>query len=312
MRKERGITLIALVITIIVLLILAGVAIAMLSGENGILKKAAEAKTKTELGKKEEKTDLERMEELLNESTEGYSVEQVKDKDPGVLEGKGTESEPYVINSIEDLVFFAYDVRNGKTYEEKNVKLGLSLDFNSTKSYVEPYRTDYKKYGYDGELKTILTSGEGFKCIGTEIRDGNSQNYSFAGIFNGDGKTISNLYTNISFGTENANYQCALFGINYGTITKLGLVNCKISCSGEKCIEIGAFAGRNAGKISECYSSGIIKSDSLKVTRIGGISGSTNGGSITENCYNTINVELSIKNGTGAYLGGITRFACGK
>ena len=48
MKKDKGITLIALVITIIVLLILAGVAISMLSGENGILKKAAEAKTKTE------------------------------------------------------------------------------------------------------------------------------------------------------------------------------------------------------------------------------------------------------------------------
>jgi len=42
--NENGITLIALVITIIVLLILAGVAISMLSGENGILKQAAEAK----------------------------------------------------------------------------------------------------------------------------------------------------------------------------------------------------------------------------------------------------------------------------
>ncbi len=48
MKRNKGITLIALVITIIVLLILAGVAIAMLSGENGILKKAAESKTKTE------------------------------------------------------------------------------------------------------------------------------------------------------------------------------------------------------------------------------------------------------------------------
>ena len=48
MKRNKGITLIALVITIIVLLILAGVAISMLSGENGTLKKAAEAKTKTE------------------------------------------------------------------------------------------------------------------------------------------------------------------------------------------------------------------------------------------------------------------------
>ena len=46
--NQKGITLIALVITIIVLLILAGVAISMLSGENGILKQAAEAKTRTE------------------------------------------------------------------------------------------------------------------------------------------------------------------------------------------------------------------------------------------------------------------------
>ena len=61
LRKSKGITLIALVITIIILLILAGVAISMLSGENGILKKAAEAKTKTEEGQKQEETTLEDM-----------------------------------------------------------------------------------------------------------------------------------------------------------------------------------------------------------------------------------------------------------
>ena len=42
--KQNGITLIALVITIIVLLILAGVSIAMLTGENGILTQANNAK----------------------------------------------------------------------------------------------------------------------------------------------------------------------------------------------------------------------------------------------------------------------------
>lgn len=53
-KNKRGITLIALVITIIVLLILAGVAISMLSGENGILNQAADAKTETERTSKEE------------------------------------------------------------------------------------------------------------------------------------------------------------------------------------------------------------------------------------------------------------------
>ena len=46
-KYTRGITLIALVITVIVLLILAGVTIAGLSGDNGILNRAKEAKEKT-------------------------------------------------------------------------------------------------------------------------------------------------------------------------------------------------------------------------------------------------------------------------
>lgn len=47
MKNQRGITLIALVITIIVLLILAGVSIAMLTGENGILTRADDAAEET-------------------------------------------------------------------------------------------------------------------------------------------------------------------------------------------------------------------------------------------------------------------------
>ena len=46
-KKQTGITLIALVITIIVLLILAGVSIAMLSGNNGILTQARLVKQET-------------------------------------------------------------------------------------------------------------------------------------------------------------------------------------------------------------------------------------------------------------------------
>ena len=44
--KNTGITLIALVVTIIVLLILAGVSISMLTGQNGILNRAVEARQK--------------------------------------------------------------------------------------------------------------------------------------------------------------------------------------------------------------------------------------------------------------------------
>ena len=58
-RKDtKGITLIALVITIIVLLILAGVSIAMLTGQNGILTQAQNSKTTAEYKSAEEKVKL--------------------------------------------------------------------------------------------------------------------------------------------------------------------------------------------------------------------------------------------------------------
>ncbi len=53
--KERGITLIALVVTIIVLIILAGVSIAMLVGDNGIIRQAQRADELTTQAQQKEK-----------------------------------------------------------------------------------------------------------------------------------------------------------------------------------------------------------------------------------------------------------------
>ena len=59
MRNNKGITLIALVVTIIVLLILAGVSIAMLTGNNGILTQGKKAKTDTANAEVAEKINME-------------------------------------------------------------------------------------------------------------------------------------------------------------------------------------------------------------------------------------------------------------
>lgn len=58
MTNNKGITLIALVITIIVLLILAGVSIAMLTGQNGILTQANNSKSATVKAEAVEKINL--------------------------------------------------------------------------------------------------------------------------------------------------------------------------------------------------------------------------------------------------------------
>ena len=69
LKKQAGITLIALVITIIVLLILAGVSIAMLTGNNGILTQAKLAKENTALAKEDEENKLAKNNEYINEQT---------------------------------------------------------------------------------------------------------------------------------------------------------------------------------------------------------------------------------------------------
>ena len=70
-KSNKGITLIALVITIIVLLILAGVTIAALSGDNGILKRATEAKEQTNQKNDEETEKLAGYESTIDQYANG-------------------------------------------------------------------------------------------------------------------------------------------------------------------------------------------------------------------------------------------------
>ena len=58
LKNTKGITLIALVVTIIILLILAGVSIAMLTGNNGILTQGKRAKEETEIAEEKEAISL--------------------------------------------------------------------------------------------------------------------------------------------------------------------------------------------------------------------------------------------------------------
>ena len=65
--KSKGITLIALVITIIVLLILAGIAIATLTGENGLLSRTESSKAESDKANEKEQINLAIMTAKVNE-----------------------------------------------------------------------------------------------------------------------------------------------------------------------------------------------------------------------------------------------------
>ena len=85
-RNTKGITLIALVVTVIVLIILAGVSISLVLGENGIVNKAKKAKENTELAKTEEETMLNDLAKQIEEGTSG-----------------GTTNPPETIKTVEEV-----------------------------------------------------------------------------------------------------------------------------------------------------------------------------------------------------------------
>ncbi len=66
-KLNKGITLIALVVTIIILIILAGVGINLVLGQDGILNKAKEAKENTIKASKKEEVDM-AISEVLTEN----------------------------------------------------------------------------------------------------------------------------------------------------------------------------------------------------------------------------------------------------
>ena len=81
MKKDKGITLIALIVMIIVLLILAGVSIVMLTSDNGIIKQAIQAKERTEISSEREAIELILINREMDKHNEKYNIgEELKDR----------------------------------------------------------------------------------------------------------------------------------------------------------------------------------------------------------------------------------------
>lgn len=88
-QKEKGITLIALAVTIIVMLILAGVTMAALTSENGIIKQADKVKETNKVAKVEEEAKLEYSNLIIEKQMDGHGEETNLDDVIGKLEAQG-------------------------------------------------------------------------------------------------------------------------------------------------------------------------------------------------------------------------------
>ena len=135
-KGQKGITLIALVITVIVLLILAGVIIAALSGDNGILTKAKEAKEKTEQAQKDEEINLQEITDTMN-GVEGYNRNK-KANSPKVITGMipiKWKNNTWVVCSQDDAEWYNYNDKkewanvmlSDGTYKADTVAVGQTV-----------------------------------------------------------------------------------------------------------------------------------------------------------------------------------------
>ena len=115
-KSEKGITLIALVITIIVLLILAGISISMLSGDNSILSRAGQARDKTEDATIEEQRRLTMLEAASNVNGENYNGVKIPAGYAATkIEGESTVDEGLVITDSEGNEYVWIEVPNDGT-----------------------------------------------------------------------------------------------------------------------------------------------------------------------------------------------------
>ena len=130
--KNKGITLIALVITVIVLLILAGVSIAMLTGDNGLLTNAQKSSFATEMKAVKEQVDLKKTQmqlENIGSSTSGQIFENnvnITDKMPNTLkqeimyfrDGQDKEKKPsdYNVENFEKYIIKSEDGKIERMY----------------------------------------------------------------------------------------------------------------------------------------------------------------------------------------------------
>ena len=134
-RREKGITLVALVITIIVLIILAGVAIMTLTGEEGILTKAKESRISTELSAYQEELETYKASKYLENNTflESTLTAGKESLTYYTQDGKGEETGNIrtILKNISDEYFEKLEVVKGEllinTKDRTEIKIAQSL-----------------------------------------------------------------------------------------------------------------------------------------------------------------------------------------
>lgn len=170
LKVSNGITLIALVITIIVLMIIAGISVAALMGENGLIKRAGDAKIETERAEIEEALRMEYINQLGKDIL-NYSKEVTLGKVVSALKNQGYKvgSEPSGGgNTVTDVQIETENISMG--LEDAPKSIGITLK-NGEGTSGETYYAEINGQKYEitdstgnGDIKIsktpLITGGE--------------------------------------------------------------------------------------------------------------------------------------------------------
>ena len=202
--------------------------------------------------------------------------------------GTGTAEDPYQIANGAQLAYLASSVNNGETYEEKNFVLTANIDLNGL-----PWTPIANSFS------DALLGGSDYRV--------------FAGNFDGNGYTISN----VSIGSETTPFESdvfGLFGATEGKISNLNLDTVSI-CGIAKIASIGAvvgfaggLVGYSGGSIENCHVTGLMMDMSAPSNVyaaaywVGGLVGALDGTQLINEC--SVSGSITEKAGKGS-IGGL-------
>ena len=319
--KQRGITLIALVVTIVVLLILAGVSINALFGNNGIISRAKDTKKVTNLSSLKEEIGIVIQSRNINKMA-GLPVGSFKEELENGISGNKTveaignigdtcyvtrEEATVTVYDNGDIIDGKADIWDGTSKskptadESKNWHIYTPEEMKYFEEFVNGKLTDEEKEGLEITDSTIvylendidmgarqengvLTAGKAWEPIGVDNAG------KFTGIFEGNNHTIKGIYVK-----KDGNF-AGLFGIS-DTIQNLTIADSYIEATGSA---VGGIAGAvRDGKILNCINKSIVAGGGYIV---GGIAGQFKGEKI-ENCVNEGKITGGIENSYGQVAG---------
>ena len=206
----------------------------------------------------------------------GLSLANVWRADTSFLtKNAGTASDPYVISTIQQLYGLASVVNSGNTMKDKVVKLGANINVN-----------------------------EGWTASATAPKNVWVPIAKFAGTLDGNGKTISGLYVNVS--TSYAGFIAE--ATNTSTIKNLKITNSYFYSDAANA-RLGSVVGSLAGTLDSVYSNAIVEGTTGQIGGLVGVSNDlskkSEGNATITNCWFDGSVSVTNVEAQLSYVGGV-------